>query len=131
MNTEKQQLGTITRYPYRTVRPYNTLIRAHRSDMQNIEQMLAHQLNVQIDNHTGYLISWWDENRKVHNNIGYYFSDSEVFICQHLDRTNEQTISANDIKVQPIYHPIYASDLDPLSKPTHYLDLSNDQTTNN
>lgn len=124
MNTEKQQLGTITRYPYRTVRPYNTLIRTHRSDMQNIEQMLANELNEQIDNHTGYLISWWDTDRKVHNNIAYYFSDSEVFICQHLDRTNEQTISANDIKVQPIYHPLMAIDLDPLSKPTTFLDLS-------
>ena len=124
MNTEKQQLSTITRYPYRTVRPYNTLIRSHRSDMQNIEQVLANKLHERIDNHTGYLISYWDPKRKVHNNIGFYFSDSEVFICQHLDRTNEQTISANDIKVQPIYHPIMAIDLDPLSKPTTFLDLS-------
>lgn len=120
----QNQIGTITRYPYRTTRPYNTFIRAHRSDMQNIEACLADSFDEPIDNHTGYLISWWDTDRKVHNHLCYYFSDSEVFICQSLNRTNEQTISANDIKVQPIYRPIYASDLDPLSKPTTYLDLS-------
>jgi len=119
----QNQIGTITRYPYRTTRPYNTFIRAHRNDMQNIEACLADSFDEPIDNHTGYLISWWDTDRKVHNHLCYYFSDSEVFICQSLTPSKSNDISPNSITMKPLYHPIMAVDLEPLQKTDHHFDL--------
>lgn len=119
----QDQIGTITKYPYRTTHPYNTFIRAHRKDMQNIEESLADKFNQPIDNHTGYLISWWDDDRKVHNKLSFYFSDSETFICQSLDLNKSKDISPNSIEIIPLYHPIMAVDLEPLQKTDHHFDL--------
>ncbi len=128
MTTEIEQIGVLTRYPYRMSRPGNVLMQMHRNDLVNIEAAMANELKKPTDNHTGYILTTYNEPElnstlRCHNRICYFFADSQAYLCTNLQPTNE--LINNMVVQKELYHRIHADDDEPLKSVDLFLNLSN------
>ena len=128
MTTEIEQIGVLTRYPYRMSRPGNVLMQMHRNDLVNIEAAMADELKKPTDNHTGYILTTYNEPElnstlRCHNRICYFFADSQAYLCTNLQPTNE--LINNMVVQKELYHRIHADDDEPLKSVDLFLNLSN------
>lgn len=128
MTNQIEQTGVLTLYPYRMSRPGNVLMQMHRNDLVNIEAAMADELKKPTDNHTGYILTTYNEpdlnsTLQCHNRICYFFADSQAYLCTNLQTTNE--LNTNQILQKPIYHRIHADDLEPLRSVDLFLNLTN------
>lgn len=127
MKKEIEQIGVLTHYPYRMSRPGNILMQIHRDDLKNVEAAMAQELKLQTDNHTGYILTTYNEpdlnsTLQCHNRICYFFADSQAYLCTNLQTTNE--IINQKIIQKPMYHRIHADDLEPLRSIDCFLNLT-------
>jgi hypothetical protein len=127
MKIEIEQIGVLTHYPYRMSRPGNILMQIHRDDLKNVEAAMAQELKLQTDNHTGYILTTYNEpdlnsTLQCHNRICYFFADSQAYLCTNLQTTNE--IINQKIIQKPMYHRIHADDLEPLRSIDCFLNLT-------
>lgn len=126
MTTEIEQIGVLTRYPYRMSRPGNVLMQMHRNDLVNIEAAMAEELHKPTDNYTGYILTTYNEPElnstlRCHNRICYFFADSQAYLCTNLQTTNELN---NSMVVQKeLYHRIHADDAEALKSVDLFLNL--------
>ena len=128
MTTEIEQIGVLTRYPYRMSRPGKILMQMHRNDLVNIEAAMADELKKPTDNHTGYILTTYNEPElnstlRCHNRICYFFADSQAYLCTNLQPTNE--LINNMVVQKELYHRIHADDDEPLKSVDLFLNLSN------
>ena len=128
MTNHIEQIGVLTHYPYRMSRPGNVLMQMHRNDLVNIETAMADQLKRQTDNHTGYILTTYNEPElnstlRCHNRICYFFADSQAYLCTNLQPTNE--LINNMVVQKELYHRIHADDDEPLKSVDLFLNLSN------
>ena len=128
MTTKIEQIGVLTRYPYRMSRPGNVLMQMHRNDLVNIEAAMANELKKPTDNHTGYILTTYNEPElnstlRCHNRICYFFADSQAYLCTNLQPTNE--LINNMVVQKELYHRIHADDDEPLKSVDLFLNLSN------
>lgn len=127
MTTEIEQIGVLTHYPYRMSRPGKILMQMHRNDLQNIEAAMASQINIPTDNHTGYILTTYNESElnstlQCHNRICYFFADSQVYLCTNLQTTSD--LVNNKVIQKELYHRLHADDFEPLRSIDLYLDLT-------
>jgi len=127
MTNQIEQIGVLTRYPYRMSRPGNILMQIHRNDLKNVEAAMADELKEQTDNHTGYVLTTYNEpdlnsTLKCHNRICYFFADSQAYLCTNLQPTDD-LIDSRVIRKE-LYHRIHADDLEPLRSIDLFLDLT-------
>ncbi len=127
MTTKIEQIGVLTRYPYRMVRPGNILMQIHRNDLKNVEAAMAQTLQEQTDNHTGYVLTTYNEpdlnsTLKCHNRICYFFADSQAYLCTNLQPTDN--LIDNRVIRKELYHRIHADDLEPLRSVDLFLNLT-------
>ena len=128
MTTEIEQIGVLTRYPHRMSRPGKILMQMHRNDLVNIEAAMADELKKPTDNHTGYILTTYNEPElnstlRCHNRICYFFADSQAYLCTNLQPTNE--LINNMVVQKELYHRIHADDDEPLKSVDLFLNLSN------
>ena len=126
MTKETEQIGVLTRYPYRMSRPGLILMQMHRNDLVNIEEAMAKTLKKPIDHHTGYILTTYTEpdlnsTMQCHNRICYFFAESIAYLCANLQTTNELN---NSMVVQKeLYHRIHANDAEALKSVDLFLNL--------
>ena len=109
-------------------RPGNVLMQMHRNDLVNIEAAMANELKKPTDNHTGYILTTYNEPElnstlRCHNRICYFFADSQAYLCTNLQPTNE--LINNMVVQKELYHRIHADDDEPLKSVDLFLNLSN------
>ena len=128
MTNQIEQIGVLTRYPHRMSRPGKILMQMHRNDLVNIEAAMADELKKPTDNHTGYILTTYNEPElnstlQCHNRICYFFADSQAYLCTNLQPTNE--LINNRVVQKELYHRIHADDDEPLKSVDLFLNLSN------